>query len=305
MKKTILIIILAVSITGLLFSLDIDEARELLKDEKGGDILFLSKINLGIPGGENWIANRKIDNLTYIYTISNDKKVSNIKILVFQELSKLRYNNFDLEYDILEWIPGNRLGSKAAKFGDFNGDGKDEIFSLGVGEYSRCVIEGYDNKRGIYFLLNYIFAISSQKSPPPVVFTNYHGTDGIAIQWRDHMENRYVWSLFAWNKEKKEYEEIKEIREDEIDFSIITVLKETEENQNEIEPETAEYTVITSENEQLENASNSASKQPENASSSVIENKNTRFIILIALITSIIAASAVIILLAVRKKRKI
>jgi len=284
MKKTTLIFILAVNITGLLFSLDIDEARELLMKEKGGDILFLTKINLGIPGGENWIANRK-DSWTYIYTISSKKEVKYIKSISFSEKSKVQvYNYVDLEYDILGGVPGTKLGSKAAKFGDFNDDGKDEIFSLGVGEYSRCVIEGYDNERDIYFLLNDIFAISSQKSPPPVVFTNYQGTDGIAIQYRDHMENRYVWCFFAWNEEIKEYEEIKEIREDEIDFSIITSLKEIEENQQEIEPETMKHTVITSENEQLENISNS-----------IIENKNNRFIIIL---TSIFTIAAVIIFLA-------
>jgi hypothetical protein len=289
MKKTILIFIL-VNITGLLFSLDVDEAWELLMNEEGGDILFLTKINLCIPGGENWIANRK-DSLTYIYTISNDKKVTSIKILVFQELSKLRYSDYyDLEYDILEGIPGTKLGSKAAKFGDFNDDGKDEIFSLGVGEYSRCVIEGYDNERDIYYLLNDIFALSSQKSPPPVVFTNYHGTDGIAIQCRDHMENRYVWRFFAWNEEMNEYEKIKEIREDEIDFSIIITLKEIEENQNEIESETVEHTVITFENEQQKKTSNS-----------IIENKKRNLIIFACIFTLVV----VIILFLVMKKRNI
>jgi len=295
MKKTILIIILAVSITGLLFSLDTDEVRELLMKEKGGDILFLSKINLGIPGGENWIANRK-DNWTYIYTISSDKEVKYITSISFFEKSEVQvYNYVDLEYDILGGVPGTKIGSKAAKFGDFNGDGKDEIFDLGYSNDNRCAITGYDyEKRKMLFLFRCTFEITSSKGPPPVIFTKHQGTDGIAVYTKNFPEEQYLWYYFEWNEKINEYEEIKEISEDEIDFSIIAVLKETEENQNEIEPETAEYTVITSENEQLENAS-----------SSVIENKNTRFIILIALITSIIAASAVIILLTVRKKRKI
>jgi len=236
MKKTAFIFILAINITGLVFPLDIDEVRELLIKEEGGSILYLSKINLGIPGGENWIANRvgrsyvlflpgreeRREGIeTHIYTISNDKKVRRESVLSFQELSELQY----LDYDILEGIPGTQLGSIAAKFGDFNGDGKDEIFSLGISTYSRCVIEGYDSIRGMYFLFNCPFKVSGPEGPVPVIFTNYQGTDGIAVQVRKHIEERDAWYFFAWNEEIKEYEEIKEIREDEIDFSMITDYK--------------------------------------------------------------------------------
>ena len=40
MKKTVLIFILAVNITGLVFSFDIDEVRELLKPEREDEIDF-------------------------------------------------------------------------------------------------------------------------------------------------------------------------------------------------------------------------------------------------------------------------
>jgi len=289
MKKTVLIFILAVNITGLVFSFDIDEVRELLKPEREDDILYLSIINLGISGGENWIANRK-DGWTYIYTISSDKKVNFITKISFFEKSEVQvYNYVDLEYDILGGVPGTKLGSKAAKFGDFNDDGKDEIFSLGYSADNRCAIRGYDyDERKMLFLFRYTFEVTSTKGPPPVIFTKYQGTDGFAVYTSIFPEERYVWDFFTWNEEINEYKKIKEIREDEIDFSIITALKEIEENQNKTEPKTAEHSVIITENEQQEKTSNSN-----------IENKKNRFIIFGCIFIII----AVIIFLVIRKRR--
>jgi len=287
--KKILIFILAINITGLLFSLDIDEARELLMKEKGGDILFLSIINLGISGGENWIADRK-DGWTYIYIISSDKKVNFITKISFFEKSEVQvYNYVDLEYDILGGVPGTKLGSKAVKFGDFNDDGKDEIFDLGYSNDNRCAIRGYDDDKGkMVFLFNYTFELTSIKGPPPVIFTKYQRTDGFAVYTSIFPEERNVWYFFTWNEEIKEYKKIKEIREDEIDFSIIAALKEIEENQNKTEPKTAEHTVIITENEQQEKTSNS-----------YIDNKKSKFIIFGCIFIII----AIIIFLVIRKRR--
>jgi len=283
-----LIFILAVNITGLVFSFDIDEVRELLKPEREDDILYLSKINLGIPGGENWIVNR----VMYETLLYSDKKVKFItKRNFFEKFEVQVYNYVDLEYDILGGVPGTKLGSKAAKFGDFNGDGKDEIFSLGYSADNRCVIEGYDDyKRKMVFLFEYTFEVTSTKGPPPVIFTKYQGTDGFAVYTCYFPEERYVWDFFTWNEEIEEYKKIKEIREDEIDFSIIAALKEIEENQKEIEPKTAEHTVIISENEQQEKTPNPN-----------IENKNNRFIIIL---TSIFTVAIVIIIIVIKKKIK-
>ena len=77
MKHIAVILLLVCAIcfanAPLVFSEEIDEVRELLANERGGDILYLSKINLGIPGGDNWIADRS-NGLTYIYVFVEIEK---------------------------------------------------------------------------------------------------------------------------------------------------------------------------------------------------------------------------------------
>jgi hypothetical protein len=66
-KITFMFFVVAI-VAGLGYADDYDEVRELLMAEEGGDIQYLSKINLGIPGGVNWIANR--ERYAYIYILS-------------------------------------------------------------------------------------------------------------------------------------------------------------------------------------------------------------------------------------------
>jgi len=193
MKKFFLMFLLIV-ITVLVFSDEIDEVMELLAKERGGEILFLSKINLGIPGGDNWIADRS-DKSTYVYTINDNKEVECVGEMSITELSEVRYwvrnNNtyIDLEYDIMQGIPGTKLGSKAASFGDFNNDGKDEIFIINPYYESHCYIRGYDSesdKRAIKITpykeltthWSCRFDFISPREPAPVFFTRYQGRDG-------------------------------------------------------------------------------------------------------------------------------
>jgi hypothetical protein len=144
--------------------------------------------------------------------------------------------DIDLEYNILDKIPGTQFWNKAVKIGDFNGDGYDEILSINPYQ-SQCLINEYNREKGeMVFTLSYTFAIPGPQAPPPIIFTSYEETNCIAVHTRDHRAERYVWGLFTWNQENQKYTRIKEIWADDIDFSITGVIKERKERQNETLP---------------------------------------------------------------------
>jgi hypothetical protein len=291
-KKIAWLFFWAINITGIIYSIDIDEARELLMKEKGGEIFFLSKINLGISGGENWIANRMKDDATYIYTIDSDKKVTFIDAGMIMEQSEIQdwdpsSNSYrDLEFNILEGVPGIQLGSKAARFGDFDGDGKDEIFiirpSFEPHGYKFYIKKYSDSEKKMIFPFGGNFGIYYFKGPHPVFITKYQGKYCIAVE-----PELSLWCIFAWNEETNEYEKIKEIGIHEIDFSTFEII---EEDQNESEPEIARSAVITTENKQEDVIINS-------------NNKNGQFIIT-AIIIVIITVAIMFVFLTIKKKRK-
>ena len=304
MKRFFLLFLLIASV-ALIFSDEIDEVRELLAKEKGGDILYLSKINLGIPGGDNWVANRSDDRWTYIYTINNDKEVKLVDGISITELSNVRYwvrtDTYDnLEYDIMQNIPGTRLGSKAAKFGDYNGDGKDEIFVIHPYDDSRCFIFGYnnDNVKKEYYLYNR-FIISDPKGPIPIIFTNYQGLDGILIYSRT-FEGQNVWYFFVLNEGDKKYVRLMEIGTDELDYSMFPLVKPKEKGYN--EPAAVESVVTGNEIElyEKENAFEETS-----ASTPVNSGKSTKSILYIAItaVIAVLAAAVVFIVLRMKKKK--
>jgi len=249
MKRIFLATVFTLSVICHIFAIDIDEARELLLAEEGGNILYLSKINLGISGGDNWIANRS-DDRTFIYTISDDKEVKYIDRFVVFELSKVRYrdksgNYTDLKYDFLQGISGTRLGEKAAKFGDYNGDGIDEILMIWPYDESKCYIWGYDNdKINKVYYFSCIFNIINPNEPSPIIFANYQGKDGILVHIRNDSLRQYVWLFFEWDEESREFLSQMEISADEIDFSQFTIFK-ADENEKEEQEEPSQPVLET------------------------------------------------------------
>jgi len=310
MKKLFLMFLL-IAITALVFSDEIDEVMELLAAERGGEILYLSRINLGIPGGDNWIANRNDGSGgTFIYTINDDREVEYIGGLIFAEQSEIRYwdrntNTYiDLEYDFMNSIPGTRIGSKAANFGDFNGDGKDEIFEINP-YLAYCSIIGFDiesDKRPIkitpykeltaYWLCSFDF-ISSKESAP-VFFTRYLGTDGILIHTAD-IRGQFYWIFFTWDEESRKYVELIRIPADEIDWSMFPSEKD-ESRQNNNEPAVVESVVSGNEEE------NALEKTT--ASTPADSGKSTKSILYIVIISGIAALAAVVVFIVLRMKKK-
>ena len=298
MKKAVLALILTMAVASQAFSDEIDEVRELLAKEEGGDILYLSKINFGVSGGDNWIANRS-DGRTYIYTIDDDKEVKrSVDRMIFAELSKIQFwdssirSGVDLEYDIMQGIPGTRLGSKAANFGDYNCDGKDEIFIFAPGFEDTCFIRGYDSDKGeeeYYFQCRY--DITSSKEPAPVFFANYQGRDGILVHLRNHMAERYAWFFYVWHEERRKYAQLTFIWDDDIDYSAFPVVRKKGESQN--SSETRDGSVVTIVEIELPDS------EEEFADDS---GKNPRFIFYVAIAVGVIAFALALFFVVRRKK---
>jgi hypothetical protein len=283
MKKAILAFILTMAVASQILADEIDEARELLAKERGGDILFLSKINLGISGGDNWIANRN-DGRTYTYTINDDKEVRIVTSIQYLEQSEVSY----FEYDIMKDIPGTRLGNKVASFGDYNGDDKDEIFNF-YDSYKFCSIWGYDSEKEeevSYFAYRYD-TISSMKHTP-VMFTNYHGKSSILVHLLDYLAEQYIWVLLVWNEENRKYEKLMEIDADKIDWSLFT----NDNSQIDGEPVATESVISVAEN-----------KQPEAEEEfSDDDGKNSRFIFYIGIAVGVTALALAVFFVVRRKK---
>ena len=216
MKRAVLAFIFAVSVMCQIYSDEIDDVKDLLANERGGDILYLSKINLGIPGGDNWIADRS-NGRTYIYVIDNDKKVNIQESRSYAEPSQILYMDTysiaNLEFDIMRDIPGTRIGNKAATFGDFNGDGIDEFFNFYDSE-NLCSIWGYNSDKGkmeLYFGCHY--DIRDPKGPSPVEFINNQGIYNIKVNWWSLREKQYIWVFWAWDEEQRKFVEVEEFVE--------------------------------------------------------------------------------------------
>jgi hypothetical protein len=296
---------LAVIIAGFVFSdeYDYDEVLELLMAEPGYGILYLSRVNLGILGEESWIASRGDGNI-YIYTVNNVKEVRCVDYYRYTEQSEIRYwdhnihDGVELEYDILQYIPGVQIGNKALKFGDFNGDSIDEIFYIDPSFESnkfQCVILRYDREAGkMGYPFHYTFSVTSAKGPIPIGFTNYRGTDGIVVQ-TINLREQITWYFFAHNEETQEYERMTAISEDEIDFSTGTiVIKESSQNTNEDAIENV-VPVVTETELPLETTTITTAEDG---------TKSDQFdLIIIILIGSAAVLAAVVILFTARKKK--
>jgi len=228
-KRLILLFILTMCCINLAFSDENDEIKRLLLAEEGGNIECLSKINLGIPGGDNWIANRS-DGYTYIYIVDSEKKVRTVRRRDFTEQTEIRFwdsnirTNVDLEFDIMKNIPGTRLGSKAVAFGDYNGDGFDEIFFFSRGVTNSALIWGYNNDAmETYFASRY--NIIDPKGPFPIEFINYKGIDGVKVNVWDYPTNKYVWDFYAWYENSRKYVIMVEDMGENAEYSSFTLIR--------------------------------------------------------------------------------
>ncbi|MDR2943217.1 MAG: hypothetical protein LBV17_11560 [Treponema sp.] len=190
--------------------------------ERKAEITFISKANFGIPGGDNWIV-RLSDRLLTIY-VRNGTTIE----------KEYNYSSNDLEeeskFDIMRDIPGTHIGNSTSSIGDFNGDGRDEIFDIGFGGNANVIsIFGYDAEEDDF--VNYCYniyitfrLIDKYDGPAPAEFMTYKGMYGFKAYrfiydlgfsptyHPDPDPKNNKWFFYTWSAEQREYVEVGEVK---------------------------------------------------------------------------------------------
>lgn len=181
--------------------------------EYNARIIFISKANFGIPGGDNWIVWLSSQVLV-VYAI-NDSGI----------VKRYTSTGFSLEeesrFDIMRDIPGTRIGNLASSFGDFNGDGIDEIFEYGFyASTSEIIIQGYNAEKDDFvdFCRTIYKLIDRENGPAPVEFMTYNGMYGFKVYYfeydptyRSKNPRHNKWFFYTWDAEQREYIEVGEV----------------------------------------------------------------------------------------------
>jgi hypothetical protein len=186
--------------------------------KRNAKIIFIEKANLGTPGGDNWIVLLSTE-LIFIYAISEGKIEENYSEKGF-------YLDGRSDFDIMQNIPGTHIGGTTSSFGDFNGDGIDELFRYAF--YGRgYIIEiwGYDKIKDdfVYYCEIPFDIIDSTNGPAPVEFMTYQGMYGFKVYYSqievaggpgwvpDPDPKNDKWIFFTWDAEQRKYIEIGEV----------------------------------------------------------------------------------------------
>ena len=184
--------------------------------ERDAEIDFLEKANFGIPGGDNWIV--RLNSLhILIYVIDGDKLEEDYYGTISGQYFVDQYPEAVSEYDIMRDIPGTHIPDGCISFGDFNGDGIDELFRyLYVEELGHNIdIFHYEpQKNGFDFCRIRHKIIDQNEGPAPVVFTTYRGRKGFKVYsnmvWDPNPDpaadpNKDKWIFYAWNEKQRKY----------------------------------------------------------------------------------------------------
>jgi len=189
-------------------------------------ILYIHRANFGIPGGDNYIVLWRYESKGWNETyVSHD-------IYVYSISDKIE-NRYSIDtgigrkagdYNIMNNIPGIHIKDAYASFCDFNGDGKDELFSYsfyGMGYYIE--FHGYDAEENK--IKNYCDEVKFEiidEDTAPLVFTRYKNKLGFKVYSTFYskippvklINDYYAWYFFAWNDNTKQYENLGEYLED-------------------------------------------------------------------------------------------
>ena len=238
MNRTLGIVILLLLTPAFLFCQEEESEIESLilahDSDSSFDITFLKRINMGIPGGDNWLVEWtsnhtgevRRSNVLFAYIINDGNIIREIN------LGPNFYINEYTDFDIMKDIPGIRVGGGSCVVYDYNGDGFDDIFNYGFwgsGFYIR--ITGYDlEKRNITFYADIPFEIvNRERGPAPVEFVTYKGMKGFKVYffllelaggpgWISNPDARNgKWIFYAWNEGQRKFVEIEEFVETEKD----------------------------------------------------------------------------------------
>jgi len=197
-------------------------------------ILYIHRVNFGIPGGDNYIVIWRYESRgSYETIISNEMYVYSISDKIENRYSiSAGIGSNAGAYNIMKNIPGIHIKDAYSSFCDFNGDGKDELFSYGftgMGFYIRFF--GYDEENDkIKDYCDYVKFDIIDWDTAPLVFTLYKNRLGFKVYSTYYSEippvnlinDYYAWYFFAWNDDTKQYENLGEYLEgsDDVRYNV-------------------------------------------------------------------------------------
>jgi hypothetical protein len=190
-------------------------------------VAYIKKVNMGIPGGDNWIV-KWGSGIFFCYSVNDGRVVDTFVSLVS--------GNSPYAFDIMKDIPGTRIGKSTTVINDYNEDGFDELFTYGFGGNGLFVIisgyeegiktrpGGYEYKQLKQFCNIPFWIPDPEEGPAPVEFMTYRGVKGFkvyaSLTYYDPLhppkhivDNNFAWFFFAWDEESRTYKEIAEIGE--------------------------------------------------------------------------------------------
>lgn len=200
--------------------------RDMIKiHDNSIEVLFLAKVNFGVPDCENWLVSFIESGLEGISLfLIKDNRIIKEYFLGINDNFRER-----ISYDIMKDIPGTRIGGGASAYGDYNSDSFVELFQYGFGGNGWFVnIKGYDaeadkivnycDEPGIPFGI-----VDPVNGPAPVEFMTYYGRYGFKVYIEandvgggadyipEPMPYNRRWFFYAWDEAEKMYVEIGEV----------------------------------------------------------------------------------------------
>jgi hypothetical protein len=189
------------------------------------EVIFIKKVNFGVPGGDNWI----IGSSDKTYSDANGIGLYLIKdsiILSYYNLGMNFEMNRNSQFDIMKDIPGTHIGNGTSSIDDFNGDGLDEVFQYGFGGNGKfIVITGYETTTDN--MQNYCYIpfdiIDPENGPAPVEFMAYKGMNGFKVYYvandvaggigyvPDPMPDNRKWFFYTWDETTRKYVRVEEV----------------------------------------------------------------------------------------------
>jgi hypothetical protein len=194
-------------------------------EERDAEIDFIEKANFGIPGGDNWIVRLNSMHI-FIYVINGDRIEEEYHATVSGQHFVDQHQEEVSAYYIMRDIPGTHIPGGCVSFGDFNGDGIDELFRFLYAEelgHNIDIFHYEPQKKGFVFCRFRYKVIDKKESPAPVIFMTYRGMKGFKVyysniesagQWVPELDPKNdKWIFYSWNEGQRKYVEIGEVVE--------------------------------------------------------------------------------------------
>jgi len=199
--------------------------NDLYFEETDAEIEFIEKANFGIPGGDNWIV--RLNSLhILIYVIDGDRiEEDYYGTTISGQYFVDQYPEVVSEYDIMRDIPGTHIPDGCVSFGDFNGDGIDELFRYLYTEELGHNIDFFHYEpqtKGFELCRIRHKIIDQNEGPAPVVFMTYRGMKGFKVYsntgWDPNPDpapdlKNDKWIFYSWNEKQRKYVAMGEVVE--------------------------------------------------------------------------------------------